>query len=101
MLTAILAAAGYIDFKTAMDLSYDTAKVIQSTFTSWEEYNENYLKGYSEWSNDTDRYEDYQELISEYRNNPFINTSFNTNLVPYEKVDNNENNYSEGDIIGL
>lgn len=89
--------AGYIDFKTAMDLSYDVATAIQSTFVSWEEYNDSYLKGYSEWSNSTDRYEDYQELISEYRNNPFIKAPFDTKLIPYEKpVESKNKNDEEG-----
>ena len=94
--------AGYIDFKTAMDLSYDAAKIIQSTFASWDEYNDSYLQGYSEWSKSTDRYEEYQELISGYRNNPFINTPFDVDLVPYEKIDDdNKNESNEGEISAL
>ena len=88
--------AGYIDFETAMDLSYKTASVIQDTFDSWEEYNDSYLQGYSNWSNETDRYEDYQELISGYRNNPFLKAPFDTKLVPYKKIDNEKNKNNEG-----
>ncbi len=82
--------AGYINFKTAMDLSYKAGLAIQETFSSWDEYNESYLEGYGKWSGKSDRYEDYKEMTSGYRTDPFLKVPFDTKLVPYIGEENEE-----------
>ncbi len=42
--------AGYYSIEETLDKSLEVAKVIQTRFHSWDEFNESYLAGYSAWS---------------------------------------------------
>lgn len=42
--------AGYYTIDEALDKALETAKKIQSSFVSWDAYNENYMTGYCAWS---------------------------------------------------
>lgn len=46
--------AGYYTIEETLDRSLEIAQVIQTRFTSWDEFNESYLKGYSAWSGSSD-----------------------------------------------
>lgn len=56
--------AGYYTQKEALDKSLEEAKVIQSTFDSWDAFVESYLTGYEYWSGSgsEERRKIYEEL---------------------------------------
>ena len=56
--------ADYYTEEEALDQALETAKKIQETFSSWDEFVEDYLEGYEERSGDTsgERREIYENL---------------------------------------
>ena len=56
--------AGYYTIEETLNQSLEIAKVIQTRFSSWDEFNESYLKGYTAWSgkDDTERRNVYNNL---------------------------------------
>lgn len=43
-------AAGFLTYDEAVSQATEVAKLAQTTFSSWEEFNQSYLYGYSYWS---------------------------------------------------
>lgn len=56
--------AGYYTEQEALDLAFEIAGTIQESFTSWEDYMENYLRGYEYWSGESsdERRSVYEEI---------------------------------------
>ncbi|MEA4961719.1 DUF1266 domain-containing protein [Lutispora sp.] len=73
--------AGYITIEEAYELCMDASRVIQKTYSSWEEMAEHYIKGYEFWSGE-DRNEEFTEVYYRNRANQSIlkdkNSPFNT-----------------------
>lgn len=61
---------GYISYEEALDISLVMAKEIQNTFSSWDEYFDNYSLGYQYWSGDIRENPDNH---SELKTNEFLN----------------------------
>ena len=66
--------AGYYTYEEAMDKSLETARTIQQTFGSWDDFFNSYFFGYSYWSEEAlddpasqayERHELYEELKSD------------------------------------
>ncbi len=45
--------AGYYTLEESLDKSLEIAKKIQSEFTSWDEFNESYFRGYEYWAEES------------------------------------------------
>ena len=77
--------ASYIDFDTAMELSYSLAADIKKVFKSWDTFNESYLEGYKKWSGRNDRQTIYDKMKSS-NDNVFKKIPWNTSLVKFSGV---------------
>lgn len=89
--------ASYIDFDTAMELSYSVANDIKKVFNSWDAFNDSYLEGYKKWSGRNDRKTIYDSIKSS-NDNVFKKNLWNTSLVKYSgggKDDNKGNGKSD------
>lgn len=79
--------AGYYTYEEAMDMSLETAKAIQQTFSSWDDFFNSYFLGYSYWSEQSledpasqahERRQVYEELKSDP--NGVFRVDWNTEL---------------------
>lgn len=70
----------YIGKQEALDRSLEIAKVIQSSYTSWDDFMNSYLKGYEYWSNHTPkgRWQIYENLRKQ--KNSLYNIPWNLEL---------------------
>ena len=64
--------AGYYTEQEALDKSLEVAAIIQANFTSWEDFVENYLRGYEYWAEESsdERRAIYEDLKG-YSDSPF------------------------------
>lgn len=70
----------YISKQEALDRSLEIAKVIQSAYTSWDDFMNSYLKGYEYWSSHTPkgRWQIYENLRKQ--KNSLYNIPWNLEL---------------------
>ena len=70
----------YISKQEALDRSLEVAKVIQSSYTSWDDFMNSYLKGYEYWSSHTPkgRWQIYENLRKQ--KNSLYNIPWNLEL---------------------
>lgn len=80
--------AGYITIEEAYDICMEAARVLQKTYTSWEDMSEHYMKGYEFWSeqdrNDKTTETYYRSKINQYiltdEKSPFNTLPWNLKL---------------------
>lgn len=80
--------AGYITIEEAYDISMDAARVVQKTYSSWEEMAEHYMMGYEFWSqqdrNDESTKASYRNFINqqllENESSPYRTLPWNLSL---------------------
>lgn len=80
--------AGYISIEEAYDILIDAAKVLQKTYSSWEDMSEHYMLGFEFWSGQdrnnekTEAYKRHQlnQKILKDEKSPFITLPWNLNL---------------------
>lgn len=80
--------AGYITIEEAYDICMEAARVLQKTYTSWENMSEHYMKGYEFWSeqdsNDDSTEAYYRNKINQYilsdEESPFNTLPWNLKL---------------------
>ena len=64
--------AGYYTIEETLDKSLETAKIIQTKFTSWDDFVESYLAGYASWSGtDASERRNIYEQLKTSAFNPF------------------------------
>lgn len=65
--------AGFYTIEETLDKSLEVAAIIQTKFSSWDEFNESYLVGYTAWSGqpDTERRGIYNNLKASIFN-PYV-----------------------------
>lgn len=72
--------AGYYSYEESLDQSLEIARMIQSRYTSWDDYMESYLRGYEYWRSSPQAYAQRKEGYDVVRASDYYKLDWNTAL---------------------
>lgn len=72
--------SGYYSYEESLDQSLEIARVIQSQYTSWDDYMESYLRGYEYWRSDPQAYVQRKTFYDRIRTSVYYEIDWNTPL---------------------
>lgn len=87
MLCDSLYKANWIDKNESVEMQYAMAPAVQQSFTSWEEFNDNYMIGYRRWAKTVGSNQETIELREKAysTSNYIINENNEDKWIPWDK----------------